>query len=43
MDWELWDDPTWGIAISKNTFIGDAITLLDIMHWDTLYSSMVDF
>ena len=33
----------WSIAISKSTFIGDIITLLDILHWDTLHSSMVDF
>ena len=33
----------WGIAISESIFIGDTITLLDILHWDTLHSLMVDF
>ena len=33
----------WGIAISESTFIGDTVTLLDTLHWDTLYSLMVDF
>ena len=33
----------WSIAISKSTFIRDTITPLDILHWDTLHSSMVDF
>ena len=43
MDGELWDDLHWGIAISESTFIGDTITLLDILHWDALYLLMVDF
>ena len=33
----------WGIATSESTFIGDTVTLLDTLHWDTLYSLMVDF
>ena len=33
----------WGIAISDGVFIGDTVTLLDTLHWDTLYSSMVGF
>ena len=33
----------WGIATSEGTFIGDTVTLLDTLHWDTLYSLMVDF
>ena len=33
----------WGIALLESVFIGDTVTLLDIMHWDTLYSLMVDF
>ena len=33
----------WGIAISESAFIGDTITLLDTLHYDTLYSLMVDF
>ena len=33
----------WGIAILENTFIGDTVTLLDILHQDTLHSLMVDF
>ena len=33
----------WGIATSKSTFIGDTVTLLDALHWDTLYSLMVIF
>ena len=33
----------WGIAISESAFIGDTVTLLDTLHWDTLYSLMVDF
>ena len=33
----------WGIAISERVFIGDTITLLDTLHYDTLYSLMVDF
>ena len=31
-----------GIAISESTFIGDTVTLLYILHWDTLHSLMVD-
>ncbi|KAL6328571.1 hypothetical protein AAG906_038766 [Vitis piasezkii] len=31
----------WGIAISEGVFIGDTVALLDTLHWDTLYSSMV--
>ena len=33
----------WGITISESTFIGDTVTLLDILHWDTLLSLMMDF
>ena len=33
----------WSIAISESAFIGDTITLLDILHWDTLHWLMVDF
>ena len=33
----------WGITLSESTFIGDTVTLLDTLHWDTLYSLMVDF
>ena len=33
----------WGIAISESTFIRDTIILLDILHWDTLHSLMIDF
>ena len=33
----------WGIAILDSVFIGDTVTLLDILHWDTLLSLMVDF
>ena len=33
----------WGIAILESTFIRDTVTLLDILHWDTIHSSMVDF
>ena len=33
----------WGIAISEGVFIGDTVALLDTLHWDTLYSSMVGF
>ena len=33
----------WGITISEGVFIGDTVTLLDILHWDTFYSLMVDF
>ena len=33
----------WGIAVSESTFIGDTVTLLDTLHWDTPYSLMVDF
>ena len=33
----------WGIAISEGVFIGDTVTLLDILHWDTLLSLMMDF
>ena len=33
----------WGIAISESTFIGDTVTLLNILHCDTIHSSMVDF
>ena len=33
----------WGIATSESTFIGDTVTLLDALHWDTLYSLMVIF
>ncbi|KAL6331389.1 hypothetical protein AAG906_011326 [Vitis piasezkii] len=29
-----------GMAIPDSTFIGDTVTLLDTLHWDTLYSSM---
>ena len=32
----------WGIAILERVFIGDTVTLLDTLHWDTLYSLMVD-
>ena len=32
-----------GIAISEGVFIGDTVALLDTLHWDTLYSSMVGF
>ena len=32
----------WSIAILESAFIGDTVTLLDILHWDTLYSLMVD-
>ena len=32
-----------GIAILEGVFIGDTVTLLDILHWDTFYSLMVDF
>ena len=30
-------------AFSESTFIGDTITLLDILQWDTFLSSMVDY
>ena len=33
----------WGTTISESTFIGDIVTLLDTLHWATLYSLMVDF
>ena len=33
----------WGIAISEGVFIGDIVTLLGILHWDTLLSLMMDF
>ena len=33
----------WGIALSESVFIGDTVTLLDILHWDTLLSLMVVF
>ena len=33
----------WGTTISKSIFIGDTIIILDILHLDTLLSSMVDF
>ena len=34
----------WGIAILESIFfIGDIVTLLDILHYDTLHSLMVDF
>ena len=32
-----------GIATSESPFIGYTITLLNTLHWDTLYSLMVDF
>ena len=32
-----------GIAILESVFSGDTVTLLDTLHWDTLYSLMVDF
>ena len=34
---------TRGVALSDSVFIGDTVTLLDILHWDTFYSLMVDF
>ena len=33
----------WGIAILESTFIVDIVTLLDILHLDTLHSLMVNF
>ena len=33
----------WGTAIPKSTFIEDTVTPLDILHWDTLHSLMIDF
>ena len=33
----------WSITISESTFIGDIVTLLNILHWDTLHSLMVAF
>ena len=33
----------WGIAISECAFIRDTVTLLDILHRDTFFASMVDF
>ena len=38
-----WMTIHWSITISESAFIGDTVTLLDTLHWDTLYSSMVDF
>ena len=34
---------TRGVALSDSVFIGDTVTLLDILHWDAFYSLMVDF
>ena len=33
----------WGTTISESIFIGDTIIILDILLWDLLLSSMVDF
>ena len=43
MVWELWDDPTLGHSHFREHFFGDIVTILDILHWDTLHLSMVDF
>ena len=33
----------WGITIPESAFIGDTVTPLNILHWDTLHSLMIDF
>ena len=33
----------WGIAILEGVFIGDTVTLLGILHWDTLLSLLMVF
>ena len=33
----------WGIAILEGVFIGDTVTLLGILHWDTLLSLVMVF
>ena len=38
-----WMTLHWAIAISESVFIGDTVALLNTLHWDTLYSSMVSF